>query len=248
MVDEISYLPPHFSIEEELREQLSNRVGSQRCVRSAREMILVLHDVPEPGIPERKARFFWRDQNAHWHGAEKPKLTELHELLDAYARAIDVHEAVVDDADTAEEIFSILRHSGPLLRSSRNLHAALVDASVHSPKDRELRTLKDRAQENERAAELLHADANVALEFFRAVQAEEHAKNSEQLARLGFRLNLLAGFFLPLVALGGLMGMNVNLPAFVKDGFWAIFFWGLLFGSLILLLVGISTGSKSNPK
>jgi hypothetical protein len=248
MVDEISYLPPRFHLEEPLREQLSNRVGSQRCVHGAQEMMLVLHNVPEPGVPERKALFFWRDPHGTWHGADGVGLGGLEELLQSYARAIDVHEAVVDDADTAQEIFAILRHSGPLVRSTRNLHLALMDASSHRPKDRELRGMKDRAQENERAAELLHADAHMALEFFRAEQAEEHTRNGERLAKLGFRLNLMAGFFLPLVALGGLMGMNVNLPPFVKDAFWSIFFFGLFFGGMALLLVGYRTGGKSSDK
>jgi hypothetical protein len=237
MIDEISYLPAHFHLEEALREQLSNRVGSQRCVYGVKEMMLVVHNVPEPGVPERKALYFWRDQHATWHGSHGDGLRGLDDLLHSYARAIDGHEAVVDDADTAQEIFSILRHSGPLVRSSRNLHLALVDVSSHLPKDRELRGMKDRSLENERAAELLHADAHMALEFFRAEQAQELARNGERWAQLSFRLNLMAGFFLPLVALGGLMGMNVNLPSFVDEAFWAIFFFGLFCGAMAVMLV-----------
>jgi Mg2+ and Co2+ transporter CorA len=97
----------------------------------------------------------------------------------------------------------------------------------------------------ERAADLLYADARVTLEFIRAERAEAQAKSSDRLARLGFRLNLLAGFFLPLVALGGLMGMNVELPAFAKNAFWYIFSGGLVFGVLILIVVGHKTGESS---
>jgi Mg2+ and Co2+ transporter CorA len=168
----------------------------------------------------------------------------LFALLEEYSKAIDEQEAIIDDADTAKEIFDLIRHAGPLARSSRNLYHALVDAAVLLPKDKELRSARDRAHENERAADLLYADARVTLEFIRAERAEEQARSSDRLARLGFRLNLLAGFFLPLVALGGLMGMNVKLPEFVQNAFWLIFLGGLIFGVLILVLVGYKTGAS----
>jgi Mg2+ and Co2+ transporter CorA len=190
--------------------------------------------------------FFWHQKDGNWIGAESGGLRGLYELLETYARAIDVHEAVVDDADTAKEIFTILRHAGPLSRSARNLHLALQEAAVKFPKDKELRMLRDRAHENERAAELLYADARVALEFYRAERAEEQAQSSDRLAKIGFRLNLLAGFFLPLVALGGLMGMNVNLPPFVQNSFWGIFFGGLSIGLILVTLVGYRTGYKAS--
>lgn len=247
MVHEMSYLPPQFSLEAGLLDQLSSRTGCQRCILGQHgEMLLVVHEVPEPGVPERKALFFWHDTTKKWHGSETEGLSDLQKLLERYARAIDVHEAVVDDADTAKEIFTILRHAGPLSRSTRNLFLCLQEAAAFFPKDKELRSLRDRAHENERAAELLYADARVALEFFRAERAEEQARSSDRLAKLGFRLNLLAGFFLPLVALGGLMGMNVKLPDFVQSAFWWIFFGGLLFGAMILLAVGYKTGHRED--
>jgi hypothetical protein len=50
------------------------------------------------------------------------------------------------------------------------------------------------------------------------------------------------------VALGGLMGMNVNLPKFVMNGFWMIFLGGLIFGVLILFVVGYKTGESSEEE
>jgi hypothetical protein len=248
MVHEISYLPSNFSLSASLLDQLSARSGSQRCVKGDDgQMLLVLHEVPEPSIPERKAVFFWFDGH-HWHSAQSEGGKDLTLLLDVYAQAIDRLEAIVDEADTAKEIFELIRHAAPLARTSRNLYHALSDAVSHAPRDRMLRHAKDRAHEIERAAELLHADARVTLEFMRAESAEEQARSSEQLARLGYRLNLLAGFFLPLVALGGLMGMNVELPAFVQGAFWFIFFGGLIMGGLILFVVGYKTGQNNQDR
>jgi hypothetical protein len=247
MVVETSYMPKHFNMEQDLLDHLGSRSGCQRCIHGQMgEMLLVVHDVPQPGVPERKALFFWKDQYDGWHGCRGQGLQGLQQLLDDYGAAIDVHEAVIDDADTAKEIFDILRHAGPLSRSTRNLFMALQEALAKRPQDKELRNLSDRALENERAADLLYADARVTLEFIRAERAEEQAKSADRLAKLGFRLNLLAGFFLPLVALGGLMGMNVNLPTFTHDGFWYIVAGGLVFGALIFLLVGYNTGDKGD--
>jgi hypothetical protein len=245
MVHELPHLPASFDLDASLVDQLSNRNGCQRCVRGEQgQLLLVLHEVPKPAVPERKALFFWFDGH-QWHGANEKGLAGLFQLLDEYAKAIDEQEAIIDDADTAKEIFDLIRHAGPLSRSSRNLYHALMDAATVLTKDRELRSARDRAHENERAADLLYADARVTLEFIRAERAEEQAKSSDRLARLGFRLNLLAGFFLPLVALGGLMGMNVKLPDFVQNAFWLIFGGGLVFGILILFLVGYKTGESS---
>ncbi len=244
MVHELPHLPASFALEASLIDQLSNRNGCQRCVHGQNgQLLLVLHEVPQPSVPERMALFFWFD-GEQWHSAGPNGLGGLFALLEEYSKAIDEQEAIIDDADTAKEIFDLIRHAGPLARSSRNLYHALVDAAVLLPKDKELRSARDRAHENERAADLLYADARVTLEFIRAERAEEQARSSDRLARLGFRLNLLAGFFLPLVALGGLMGMNVKLPDFVQNAFWLIFLGGLIFGVLILVLVGYKTGAS----
>ena len=239
-------LPGHFQLEPELLEQLSTRPGHQRCVEGAGELLLVVHEVPKPRVPEREAMFFWKRHDGSWFQAGGPGLGGLSELLDRYEKVIDGHEEVVDEADTAEEIFRILRHSGPLCRSTRNLVSALEQVLSIDPDDREIRGLRDRAREIERAADLLNNDGRMALEFWRAERAEEHALSGARLNRIAFRLNLLAGFFLPLVALGGLFGMNVDLPQFIKHLFWGIVLLGLAVGGVLLWLVGRNTGRGSD--
>jgi hypothetical protein len=239
-------LPDHFQIDPELREQLSSRPGHQRCMDGGGELLLVVHEVPQPKIPEREALFFWKRRDQKWMQPSGTGLSGLAALLDRFAKAIDIHEEVIDEADTAAEIFAILRHSGPLSRSSRNLVQALEQALSTDSDDQEIRSYRDRAREIERAADLLNGDAKVALDFWRAMQAEKHARSGARLNRIAYRLNLLAGFFLPLVALGGIFGMNVDLPAFMKPMFWGIFIGGLTIGALLLWLVGHSTGRSSD--
>ena len=245
-VTETLKLPAHFDLEPELREQLSNRPGHQRCVEGAGELLLIVHEVPSPGIPEREALFFWKRHDGSWMQRGGAGLGGLGELLERYAKAIDGHEEVVDEADTAAEIFGILRHAGPLARTSRNLVQALEQVLAVDADDREIRNYRDRAREIDRAADLLNIDGRMTLEFWRAERAEEQALSAARLNRIAFRLNLLAGFFLPLVAFGGLFGMNVDLPEFVKPMFWVILLGGIMVGILLLWLVGHQTGKSSD--
>lgn len=242
LIPESLNLPALFHLEPELYEQLSSRPGHQRCIEGHGELLLVVHEVPKPGVPEREALFFWKRHDGTWMQSGGEGLGELGELLDRYSKTIDGHEELLDEADTAAEIFAILRHAGPLVRTSRNLMHALEQVLVIDPDDRPVRAYRDRAREIERAAELLNGDARLTLEFWRAEQAEEQARSAERLGKIAYRLNLLAGFFLPLVALGGLLGMNVDLPEFVQRWFWGILFAGLLIGGLLVWLVGHDTG------
>jgi hypothetical protein len=241
-------LPAHFDIEPELREQFSNRPGHQRCVEGHSELLLVVHEVPEPGIPEREAWFFWKRSDGRWAQPGGSGLSELGELLDRYAQAIDGHEEVIDEVNTAAEIFGILRHSGPLARTTRNLVLALEQALAADHEDREIRAYRDRARELERAADLLNTDARVSLEFWQAQRSEENSRAATRLGRIAFRMNLLAGFFLPLMAFSSLFGMNVKIPEFMEPLFWGIFFVGIATGALLLWLVGHQTGNTADAK
>jgi hypothetical protein len=237
MNEELLILPENFQIERDLREQLSGRPGHQRCVVGQSELLVVVHEVPEAGIPERKAMFFWRKHDGSWLQSSGAGLSELGHLLDRYTKAIDANEELLEKTESTELVFKILKHAGPLTRSTRNLVNALEDTLAQEPEDRAILSFRDRARELERAAELLQSDARETLTFWQAEAAEEHARSSDRLGKILFKLNLVTGFFLPLVALGSLFGMNVHLPHFVEDLFWIIFFGGLVVGVLLLWYV-----------
>jgi len=237
MMEEKLKLPEHYEIERELREQLGARPGHQRCVVGVEELLLVLHEVPKAGVPEREAIFFWRRRDGRWLQPGGPGLDELDALLERYTKAIDNNEEELETTESTEKVFGILRHAGPLARSTRHIVQALEQALVQEPEDREIRDFRDRARELERASELLQSDARETLGFWQAQASEEHAKASERLGKILFKLNLVTGFFLPLVALGGLFGMNVDLPEFVRGLFWWIICGGIVVGGLLLWYV-----------
>ncbi len=229
------YLPHSFELEVELLDQLSNRPGNQRCVVGRDELLLVVHEVPKAGVPEREALIFWRRQDESWFDHSSGRgLKRLGELFDRYTRIIDEHEEQLEKVDTAAEVFALARISGPLARASRNLALAIDQTLQHDEDNRELRSYRDRARELERAAEQLNHDARLTLEFWMAEHSEQQQEASEKLNKIAFRLNLLAGFFLPLAAIGGIMGMNVAIPSFTQGLFWLILFGGLGVGGFVV--------------
>ncbi len=238
MTDEKISLPTHYALERDLLEQLSGRPGHQRCVVGRDELLLVLHEVPKAGVPERDAIFFWRRRDGKWFQPDGQGLKGLEDLLERYAKAIDENEEILEETDEAQDLFRVLRHAGPLTRSSRNMVVALEQALNQEPDDRLMRTFRDRAHEIERAAELLHADGRETLLFWQAEASEQQTKSAARLGNILFKLNLVTGFFLPLVAFGGLFGMNVDLPIFTRGLFWWIFLGGLSVGGLLLWYVG----------
>jgi len=240
------YLPSFFEPEDEVLDQLSNRPGTQRCVVGRDELLLIVHDVPKPGSPDREPLIFWRRQDEIWidYGGAKG-LRKLSDLLDRYTKMLADQQDVIDEADTAAEIFALARASSPLARASRNLGIAIDQTLANDEDNRELRSIRDRAKEIERTADQLNQDARLTLEFWKAERGEEQQEAAEKLNKIAFRLNLLAGFFLPLVAFGGLFGMNVNLPDFVDGWFWVIFFGGLTIGGVLVYLVSRKTGASS---
>ena len=240
------YLPSGFELEDELSDQLSNRPGNQRCVIGRDELLLVVHDVPKPGVTEREPLIFWRRSDDLWVDYAGGKgLKRLSDLLDRYSKAIDENVELIEEADTAAEVFALARAAGPLARASRNLAIAIEQTLVNDEDSRELKSFRDRSREIERAADQLNQDARLTLEYWKAERSEEQQASAEKLNKIAFRLNLLAGFFLPLVALGGMFGMNVKLPEFVSGWFWMIFFGGLTTGGILVWMVSRKTGAGS---
>lgn len=236
-------LPAHYQLEPELLEQLSGRPGFQRCFDGKGELLVVVHDVPTAGVPERHPIFFWKRADDVWMQPSGEGLSDFNKMLDRYAAIIDEYELKLEGAESAADLFPILRHSGPISRSLRNMAGVMEHVLSIDSDDRQIIALQDRVRELDRAAELLHTDGKIELEFLQAEQAEVQAESTERLNRIAFRLNLMAGFFLPLVAFAGLFGMNVDLPEFIQPMFWVIFFGGLGIGLVLLYLVGHKTGS-----
>ena len=199
-------------------------------------LLLVLHEVPEAGVPERKGVLFWRDPKGDWKSTERGSgKAALRELLQRYATRVDDLEAAYAAASTATTLFPVLRSITPIVRASKHLHETLQAAREQVKLDKDLINARDAAGEVERAAELLGSEARNALDFEMAEAAETQARLNGELARTGHRLNMLAAIFLPLTAVGSLFGMN--LPHGLESIGGAMTFWLIAIAGLILGLV-----------
>jgi hypothetical protein len=230
--EEHAYLPAHFDPGDEVLDQLGRRPGHQRVLEGSGELLVIVHEVPKAGVREREALFFWKTRRNGWRSREVPGgLRGLQELLERYATVIDGLEEDLEFAEKGQQLYEILKHTLPLCRSLRNLVGVLEGVLALEDGDREILALRDRARELERAAELLHADAQNALTYFRTESAEEQAEAAQRTDRAAMRLNLLAAAFLPLIGLTGLFGMNVRNG--LEDShlaFWLISAIGLASG------------------
>ena len=73
----LTAIPKHFEIEPEIREQLSAHPGHQRCVEGNGEVLLILHDVPEPLVPTRKTCYFWKRYDGRWAQSAGAGLSDI---------------------------------------------------------------------------------------------------------------------------------------------------------------------------
>lgn len=229
-----SLLPSVWSVPSIFHERLGASVGRQRLMAHEGHLLLILHEVPEPGVPERQGVFFWRDPSGKWSTNVRGNgLSELRGLVTRYIDRVDALESAFAAAKSVERLFPVLRAATPIERASKHMHEVLQAAREAERQDKDIINIRDLAGEVVRAAELLNAEARTALEFDIAESAESQAKANRALAEAGQRLNLLAAVFLPLTAVASVFGMN--LPSGLENVANPMLFW-------VVLVVGIGVG------
>lgn len=186
-----------------ISRRLGDGYGRQRALIADGHLLLVLHEPPVTGTAERAGRLFWRAADGFWRSDRgRHGVGEVKALIDGYRSAIDGLEDRIGTAESAEDWFTVLREVRPLSRAARHLHAALQQAR-EGIGDPALISLRDAANEQERAADLVQGDAQGGLDFTVARRAEDHA-------RAQHRLNVLAAVFFPITAIATIMGMNLQ--------------------------------------
>jgi Mg2+ and Co2+ transporter CorA len=236
-----SILPPAWNVPEEFKSRLGDSAGRQRAMFAEGQLLLVLHAPPGPDDDHRDARLFWRDAAGNWKasGITGAGITALRNHLEDFATRLDKLEARFQAADTATEYFELLQAIAPLHRTTRNMHTALQNAREMLPNDREMISLRDRAGELEREAELLHTDSKNGMDYTVARRSEELAGRSYDMAVASHRLNLLAALFFPIATASSIFGMNLNhgLNDRNVEIFLLVLLISFLVGGVLMLLI-----------
>jgi Mg2+ and Co2+ transporter CorA len=230
---------PEYSwdLPEAIRERLGqDNYGAQRAIAEADHVLLVLHEPPKPDTQMREHAVFLRTPDGHWAYQGQPHgESVLMALLDRYQKALDRNDAQYDNAQDASALFEVIERLRPLARAATNLAQALQKTRELVRKDKTVITARDQAQDISRHADLLLADAQLALNFHLAKQAEAQARAADAGQRAQQKLNLLAAFTFPTMALATVFGMNLHsgLEDLPPVGFWLVFVAGALMGGVL---------------
>lgn len=224
-------LPP------ELEARLSyDSWGPQRTITEADHLLIVLHQPPTPNQRDREHIIFLRTPdgtllcNGQPNGAEM-----LAKLMEDYRAVYQSCEEQYEETNDAKSILTLMERLNPLNRASTNLLATMESAREVHKRDRTLIGARDEANEISRAFDLLVIDAKNALDYQAAKSAEDQAAQATEMADAQHKLNILAAFTFPVMALATLFGMN--LPSGLEEApptlFWASLGCGAVIGFLI---------------
>jgi hypothetical protein len=229
-------VPPTWELPAEIRVRLGEKVGKQRAMFASGHLLLLLHAPPRADENERVGRYYWRRPDGAWQSTETAGgANTLARHLDDFGKRLETLDRAVDAAVLARDYFAVISHLAPLVRTSRNLHKTLQEAREAVNDDAELITLRDRAYELERYAELLYEDAQNGLNFAVARRAEEQALSSHRMAVAAHRLNLLVAFFFPVATLSAIFGVNMLHGLELAYAPWA--FLGMVAAGIVLGLL-----------
>jgi hypothetical protein len=245
-----SVIPQSWAVPSHFRQRLGRRAGRQRAMSAEGHLLLILHAVPKPAPASPDHRLYWRAPDGSWKasptGGKKPLTSHLEE----YEQAIEKLEKRLTGTERATTFFEILREIGPIARACANMRLALQAAREACPADSEIITHRDQAEEVERLADLIQAEARDGLDYALARRSEEQTRLGNRMAASAHRLNLLAALFFPLATLSSVFGMNLHhgLETLDSGSFpWpllAVLAAGLLLGLIITLIVNASPGSS----
>lgn len=226
-----------WDLPEAIRARLGqDSYGAQRVIAEGGHALLVLHEPPKAGEQDREHAVFLRTPDGHWaHHGHPHGEQVLASLLDRYQKAVDVSDALYEQAHTASAMFAVIERLRPLARATANLSGALQKAREAARQDRPLITARDHAMELSRHADLLLADAQSALSYHLAKQAEAQTRAAEQSHRAQQKLNTLAAFTFPTMALATVLGMNLHsgLEDLHAVVFWLVFLAGGVLGAAV---------------
>lgn len=234
-------LPPQ--IEERLGE---HSYGPQRIIHEAEHLLIILHEPPGTNNAERVPILFLRTSDGElFCNGKKDGRSQLKRLLSDYRARYVACEELYEKAGSAADLLKLMEQLSPLNRSSTNLFNTLQAARDAAQRDRYLIGTRDEANEISRSFDLLTLDTQHAVDYRIAKNAEEQARQSAAMTEAQHKLNILAAFTFPVMALATLFGMNMTSGLEERSTllFWCSIGIGVIVGFFVKSWV-LNTGSK----
>jgi len=237
-------IPSVWELPDAFSSRLGENAGRQRVMEHEGHLLLILHVLPGPTDSKRQGILFWRDPEGNWKTTGTGNGTQaLKDHVETFELSVDNLDQRLDQARTSKVFFEIIHEIVPIQRAAKNLLKALQDTREILEEDKDIITLRDLAYSVERNAEIIREEAANGLNFAIARQSELQSIESERQSNAAHRLNMLAAIFLPLTAVGTMLGMNITggLGRLDSPGL----FWGIIVLSIVL---GFATRKLVDPK
>ena len=210
--------------------------GPQRAIFEGGNLLLILHEPPTPNDSKRQAALILRKADGEWSAKDDADgAGKLRSLLKRYGDLLAECEQAYEVASSATDLFKLLERLAPLNRATTNLAAALQAAREACKDDKFLIGMRDQSNEVSRSFDLLTGDSRLALDYRIARNAEEQGERTDQMAEAQHKLNVLAAFTFPVMALATLLGMNLThgLEERTPVLFWSVLASGVVLGFLV---------------
>jgi Mg2+ and Co2+ transporter CorA len=213
-----------------------NTYGSQRNIFEEDNLLIILHSIPATEGNEREHKVFWiRPDQEMWCNGQSNGKFELHALLETYQKEFEALEFGIDKAKKAKEFFELLEVLVPIHRAMKNLAKTLKESRTILEQNSYILEMRDWAVDLQRNYEVLLADGKLALEFRIAQKTEEQVEKASHALSAQNKLNTIAAFTFPMMALAAVFGMNLvhGLENKSVEVFWGVLLGGIVIGFLV---------------
>ena len=233
-----NFVPKSWDLPESILRRLGDAAGRQRLMDEEGQLLMILHQPPEPEDDEvRKPVLLWNQPGGDWKSTpEGGGLAALDAHMGSYRKSIHELDTLVEAAQTPRQYFEVMKHVTPLLRATRNMLSVMQEAREARPEDRKLINFRDRAVELERAIDLVAADVKAGMEFSMAENTEEQSRFAYEAAVEARKLNRLVATFFPLATLVAVFGMSPPAEVVKAPGFWLVLAAGIAAGLVVRML------------
>ncbi len=229
-------IPEKWDIPAKLRARVGKTIGRQRTIQEDGHTIILLHQAPNATEKSRKGACCWvtPDEKFIFH----PDTENFDTIFNNYRKKISSLENEYKTASSAIQYFNVLEEIVPIHFATIRMASALQMARDLLPNSRQILLWRDETYELQRETEILQTCAKNALDYHQAKSVENLSHITYELTKTSHRLNMLATFFVPMMAVSALFGMNI--PNGFEKSESNFMFWGV---TLFSIALGLFLGS-----